>query len=378
MICVAAVNEYEIYINGILTCKSTGWRKPSVYDITGYIKDGINLIAAKVTNNTPVQGKNMLETEQLNPDTLTSLILEGYIETENCKIEIETDNTWITCSAFNQGWESLELDAEENAVNINVKEISFPWGIENREKWIYAWERGTPPIKPWGRLPLFDSDVVFPVNIRYELNLPVGTKLLYLPSVSGKFLSRLDGEIIAENEWGKGFIEIKDKDKIHVLVIDIQATGFEDGLTEPLRVLMTKTGSICGDWQERGLDFYSGHMLYEKVIDIKKAINTDRFVLDLGKVNFHAEVWINGIKVGVKIWKPYRYDITDFIINGENSISIVISNLVANKMRGNLLDEGYAMGWNRYWYEDNIDRDSQNLRSGLFGPVKLIKTSTND
>ena len=37
-----------------------------------------------------------------------------------------------------------------------------------------------------------------------------------------------------------------------------------------------------------------------------------------------------------------------------------------------LVDEGMALGWNRYWNEDNMDRDSRNYVSGLLGPVRLL------
>ena len=36
-----------------------------------------------------------------------------------------------------------------------------------------------------------------------------------------------------------------------------------------------------------------------------------------------------------------------------------------------LVDEGMALGWNRYWNGDNMEREPQNLVSGLLGPVWL-------
>jgi hypothetical protein len=32
-----------------------------------------------------------------------------------------------------------------------------------------------------------------------------------------------------------------------------------------------------------------------------------------------------------------------------------------------------ALGWARYWNEDNIDREGENLVSGLLGPVRIFR-----
>ncbi len=38
-----------------------------------------------------------------------------------------------------------------------------------------------------------------------------------------------------------------------------------------------------------------------------------------------------------------------------------------------LVDEGEALGWNRYWNGDNIEREPKNLVSGLIGEVRLYE-----
>ena len=55
--------------------------------------------------------------------------------------------------------------------------------------------------------------------------------------------------------------------------------------------------------------------------------------------------------------------------------SILVANSAANERRNLLVDEGLASGWDRYWNRENIDREPQNLSSGLLGPVRLYEYS---
>ena len=89
-------------------------------------------------------------------------------------------------------------------------------------------------------------------------------------------------------------------------------------------------------------------------------------------VNHCAQIWINGRLADTRLWRPYRADITSLLRPGENEITILVSNLASNERRHMLVDEGMALGWNRYWNEDNMDRDSRNYVSGLLGPVRLL------
>lgn len=58
---------------------------------------------------------------------------------------------------------------------------------------------------------------------------------------------------------------------------------------------------------------------------------------------------------------------------GKHDIAIVVSNSAAPARRHMLVDEGLAVGWNRYWNEDNMDRESEDLVSGLKGPVRIYR-----
>ncbi|MBI3117945.1 MAG: hypothetical protein HYZ00_04630, partial [Candidatus Hydrogenedentes bacterium] len=97
-----------------------------------------------------------------------------------------------------------------------------------------------------------------------------------------------------------------------------------------------------------------------------------RMELDLGRVCFNAEVWVNGILSGVRVWPPYRLDVTEQLRPGENELVVVVANLIANRMTWDIYDEVRANLQSRKWHETSTLRDGWCLESGLIGPVHLV------
>jgi hypothetical protein len=100
------------------------------------------------------------------------------------------------------------------------------------------------------------------------------------------------------------------------------------------------------DWRLWTTDKFSGLVDYTKTINVDK-VDRQMF-LDLGKVCFAAQVWINGKPVGEKLWGPYVFDVSKTLRPGSNEIRIRVANLINNS------------------YGDIQE-------SGLFGPV-VVKT----
>jgi len=88
-----------------------------------------------------------------------------------------------------------------------------------------------------------------------------------------------------------------------------------------------------------------------------------KYVLDLGEVYYTAEVYINGNAVGKRIWKPFRFDISDYVQSGENVIEIRVkaSDYNAKVLRGREGDATFSSIAN-----------SGRLANGLKGPVQIF------
>ena len=88
-----------------------------------------------------------------------------------------------------------------------------------------------------------------------------------------------------------------------------------------------------------------------------------RYVLDLGEVYYTAEVFINDKAVGKRIWKPFRFDITDYVQNGENILEIHVktSDFNTKVLRGREGDATFSSIAN-----------SGRMANGLKGPVLIF------
>jgi hypothetical protein len=156
--------------------------------------------------------------------------------------------------------------------------------------------------------------------------------------------------------------------------------------------------------EDVGVKYFAGTATYTRTFDVPAAFRAAdrRVVLDLGRVEVLAEVWLNGKRAG-DVWKePYRLDVTDFVRAGANGLEVRVTTLWPNRLIGDeqlpaendyglrdeqgndphgitKLPDWYRQGqpkpaggrvgfttWNFY------DKDEPLLAAGLLGPVRLL------
>jgi hypothetical protein len=88
--------------------------------------------------------------------------------------------------------------------------------------------------------------------------------------------------------------------------------------------------------------------------------------IDLGEVQYMAEVFINGQSAGSRLWSPFNFDISGKLKPGENKIKIRIGNLIANEMW--MKDD---MNKLRTWQWGEVP-DINSFDAGIAGPVRLL------
>src|SRR5690606_27676710 len=96
-------------------------------------------------------------------------------------------------------------------------------------------------------------------------------------------------------------------------------------------------------WTEspvEGFRYFSGTARYEKQFvhganlqDVAGA----RIYLDLGDLSHVGEVWLNDQSLGITWAKPHRFDITDHIVRGVNTLKVEVANTWANRIIGDAL-----------------------------------------
>jgi len=138
--------------------------------------------------------------------------------------------------------------------------------------------------------------------------------------------------------------------------------GYRAGgiLDAPVRFEMATGVMKVGSWEEQGLVGYSGGVRYGQTLVRGEADRAAaRTLLDLARVRRTAAVHVNEELIGVRIWSPYVFDLTDHLRPGENELHVTVYNTLGSYME--------AVSPTSFVFPGQTV-------SGLFGPVTLTET----
>jgi hypothetical protein len=94
-------------------------------------------------------------------------------------------------------------------------------------------------------------------------------------------------------------------------------------LVSPPRVLPAEP------WTEHGYPFYSGIGRYRRRFRLPPQDGARLLLLvDVG--DDAVEAVVNGRSAGVRAWRPYELDVSDFVRAGENEVELRVANTAAN------------------------------------------------
>lgn len=87
---------------------------------------------------------------------------------------------------------------------------------------------------------------------------------------------------------------------------------------------------VPGDWntQKEKLYYYEDSVWYRKTFDAPTAKKSDRQFIYFGAVNYRADVYLNGKKLGVHVggFTPFHYEVTGKLKNKGNSLIVKVDN----------------------------------------------------
>lgn len=105
-------------------------------------------------------------------------------------------------------------------------------------------------------------------------------------------------------------------------------------IPNPIRQECGKGELLTGDWgRQEGLRCYSGGMWYRKTIQLDNYNKGTKAELDLGVVISTAQVWINGKEVATRVMGPWTFDVTGYLEEGSNELSVLVYNTPNNHYR---------------------------------------------
>jgi len=116
---------------------------------------------------------------------------------------------------------------------------------------------------------------------------------------------------------------------------------------------------------------YSGTVVYETSFD---AVKVSSLLLDLGRVEDIAAVYLNGKKVRTLWCEPYVCDLSGFVREGKNDLRIEVTGTWHNRVfYDQTIPEKDRKTWTVYVKPPRKDILSKLIPQGLLGPVKLAK-----
>lgn len=108
---------------------------------------------------------------------------------------------------------------------------------------------------------------------------------------------------------------------------------YSDSFSYPNFEDITSINSLCFVHNIEGYEDKAGTLKYSAQLDLKQNRHT---ILDLGTVFETAEVFVNNQSVGVKLCKPYVFDLTQYIVEGMNQLTIEVTNTLGTQIRDSL------------------------------------------
>ena len=143
-----------------------------------------------------------------------------------------------------------------------------------------------------------------------------------------------------------------------------------DIISESKEINMPELKAELGDWRKYTGDSFSGSCVYRTTF--KNPAEHKNMMLDLGDVCYTCEAFVNGESLGVKVMPPYRFCIDKSFLKENNTLEIRVSNTAANEYYYTDKFDTWAPWQLTPYYTKTQVFHKDSLKSGLFGPVKIL------
>ena len=141
----------------------------------------------------------------------------------------------------------------------------------------------------------------------------------------------------------------------NTIAVRLTVTKKSDGMTDLLKIIGSfavekrdgaetivapKTELTLGDWNEKGYPYYSGTGFYTKKVVFTREQLERKLLL---KANIGRDVLtiaVNGKPVKTCLWRPYEADLTPYLREGENEITLGVVNTLMNLLESSHTPSG--------------------------------------
>jgi hypothetical protein len=359
---VTGVSGFSLFINGKKVEEDIGpwatWTYPKRINIKPYLQRGRNVFAAW---GQFFQGINIAYTD----DYKGFILAMKAVTSEGNNMELLSDGSWKGNPVEVENWETLNFnDSGWTQVDVKGKSSNKPWGNEFLENV----GSSTTPYRPLSVtlnspvLEVFNEMPTIVYDVKPENAKRIGwVRFEAPPGLKGMTIKNKDArawvngtEVPVKN----GKIELN-KAPVKVSQVAIRI-NMEKGkyagavFEEPVKLWLEGGIIKSGLWKDYALPTYSGIVVYKQKFQLNETEIQKEISLDLGEVLVASEVFVNGKSAGVKVAKPFKFNISNLVKQGENEIEVRVANTLAPHY--------------------SLPRRAMNLgpvESGLIGPVHL-------
>lgn len=194
--------------------------------------------------------------------------------------------------------------------------------------------------------------------------------------ISGNEMNRFAYDVEFENIYITGSFKVIHTGKTAYENRDsIRLSDGEFRLTELTDIRLDNGLELTG----KGFWFYPGNMRLERKIEIHGIQPESRYYIEIGRIwATNVNLYVNGRLAGHIPWRPYRIDITGYLIDGQNEITIELCNNCRNLLgphhhyRGEL----YFVGPNSYigkkaWEDHEYPETPEDTSTDAYSFVKF-------
>jgi hypothetical protein len=243
----------------------------------------------------------------------------------------------------------------------------------------------------------FDSlsgfEAIFPFYIEEDFNPDTLAAVVEWPDL---YQFKINGEIIfpAEGEWwldrsfgvldltgrvraGRNELIMKAK-PMHILAELEPVYLLGDFRLNPVEKgweIIRPEDLTLGSWKDQGFPFYSEQVAYSKIFTRDETL--ERYFLKLNNWNGTvAEVWINESKAGIIAWPPHELEISPWIKDGVNRVTVRVTGSLKNLLgpHHNNPRKGLVTPWSFFYAPDKqpAGNDYDLLDYGLFKDFEIV------
>ena len=306
----------------------------------------------------------------------------------NLTIESVEGNQIHGLGRVNEGFLVIEKNAQQQRLPADAEDavpaltLDGEWGFQPETEnalvignWLVAQETSNAPLDAYtktntdGWLPMVPGawSYQLPAEPKEEYPIPVWYRMSfranYLPT---KLTLIVDG--FAASEWslyinGEKVNSVPIRSQIdgqmkavditphlrngeNLIALRLVVTNPTDGLLDLLKLTGDFSLAPQGDgtyvmeaprtslqpqpWTNQGYPYFSGRGVYRKQFELPEAFTGQRLFLEPEMDDDVLEVIVNGQSAGVRLWNPYRVEITNLLQPGENTLELRVANTLVN------------------------------------------------